>query len=153
MRRGFTLIELIVAVGLIIVLVGLTSFNLLSSQRQVVKTGIVEQVVADIRSQQSKAMAGDGTGSAFGIHFDASSYVLFSGASYNANDNANYVVTLDNNIQFTSTLSNNTLIFTPVSGEVSNYVSGADTITIIDATDSTFHTLHVNSYGVVDQKT
>lgn len=153
MRRGFTLIELIVAMGLIVMLVGLTSFNLLSSQRQVVKTGIVEQVVADIRSQQSKAMQGDDQGSAFGIHFDSSSYVLFSGGSYNANDNSNYVVTLDNNIQFTSTFSGNTIIFTPLNGQVNNYVSGSDTVTIIDATDNSFHTLHVNTYGVVDQKT
>ncbi len=151
--RGLTVIELIVVMGIMAVIITATSFNLLSGQRQVVKSGMVEQVVADVRSQQSKTMSGDGTGSTFGVHFDTSSYVLFTGSVYDANDSSNFVVSLDNNVQFVTSFSGNNIIFTPVSGEVTNYVSGSDTISVIDATDNSVYVLHVNQYGVVDTKT
>lgn len=153
MRRAFTVIELIVVMGIVAVIVGAISFNLLSGQRQVVKTGIVEQVVADIRSQQSKTMIGDGSGASFGVHFGSNFYTLFTGSTYNVNDSSNFVVNMDNNIQFTTTFAGGNIVFTPVSGEVTNYQTGQDTLTEIDATDNTFHILHVNKYGVVDSKT
>lgn len=153
MRAGLTLIELIVVLGIAAVLLGLTSASLLVGQRSAVKTGTVEQVVADIRAQQSRAMAGDGSGAAFGVHFNPTSYVLFTGSVYNANDTSNFTVSLNNNINLSTAFPSGNIIFIPVSGEVSGYVNGSDTITIVDATDNSAHVLHVNKYGVADSQT
>lgn len=153
MRKGLTLIEVIVVMAIVALLAALTSFNLLSGRRQAEKRSVVEQVVSDMRSQQSRAMVGDSLGASFGIHFANNTYTLFTGATFNAADASNFVVTLDNNIEFTTTFLGNNIVFTPVSGEVTNYVLGSDTVTIIDATDTSYHILHINQYGVVDTKT
>jgi len=153
MRRGFTLIEIIVVLGVVALLLVLTSANLLIGQRNVSKTGTTAQIMADIRSQQSRAMLGDNNGSSFGVHINQDNYVLFSGSVYNALDAANFVVSLDNNIFLSTTFANSNIIFTPVSGEVTGFVVGADTITTMDTTDETIEILHVNKYGVIDSQT
>ncbi len=149
-RRGFTLIEMIVVLGVSAVLLTMITVNLLSGQRSVTKTGVVEQIVADIRSQQSKAMMGENNGTAFGVHINEDNYVLFNGATYNAADNTNFAVNLDNNIVLSTAFPNANIVFSAVSGEVTVYVAGQDTITIADATDDSIKILHINRYGVVD---
>lgn len=148
MRHGFTLVEMIVVMAVGAVILTTTTVLLLSGQRQVVKLTAAEQVLSDIRSAQVKAMAGSGGGGAYGIYFGTTSYTLFKGAAYNASDPVNFVVNLDNSVSFTSTFSGSNIIFSAVSGEVNNYVSGADTVTIIDATDNTSKVIHFNKYGV-----
>ncbi|KKU02508.1 MAG: hypothetical protein UX99_C0007G0019 [Candidatus Amesbacteria bacterium GW2011_GWB1_47_26] len=121
MLRGFTLIEMIVVMAIGAVLITATTVNLLGGQRRVVKLAGVEQLVADIRAEQVKAMTGAGAG------------VVDLAA-----------VDLDNSLTISSSYPGNTITFAPLSGE-----TAAGTVTVTDDTDQTTRTLHINKYGVV----
>jgi prepilin-type N-terminal cleavage/methylation domain-containing protein len=150
MRQAFTLIEIIVVLGVVAILLALSSINLLTGQRKVAKIGVIEQLVADIKSQQLKAMTGQDSGSSFGVHLNENNYILFTGSTFSATDSSNFVVNLDNKIILNTTFPNSNILFTPVSGEITGYVIGSDSFSVIDSTDNTSRQLHVNRYGVVD---
>ncbi len=123
MKSGFTLIEMIVVMAIGAVVITATTVNLLGGQRQVVKLSGVEQLVADIRTKQVKAMTGAGT-----TEVDLAT------------------VDLGNNLTIGSSYTGNKITFTAISGETQ-----AGTIAITDDTDGAVKTLHINSYGVVTQ--
>ncbi|KKU95496.1 MAG: hypothetical protein UY27_C0015G0002 [Candidatus Gottesmanbacteria bacterium GW2011_GWA1_48_13] len=121
MKKGFTLIEMIVVMAIGAVVITATTVNLLGGQRRVARLSGVEQLVADIRAEQVKAMTGAGAG------------VADLG-----------VVDLGNSLTISSSYPGNTITFAPLSGET---VVG--TVTVTDDTDQTTRTLHINNYGVV----
>ena len=123
MKRGFTLIEMIVVMAIGVVVITATTVNLLGGQRRVAKLSGVEQLVADIRTENVKTMMGAGAG---GIDLAA--------------------VDLDNSLTIKSSYPGNTITFAPISGETQ-----AGTVTLTDDTDGTVKTLYINSYGVVIQ--
>ncbi|KKU28480.1 MAG: hypothetical protein UX80_C0003G0027 [Candidatus Amesbacteria bacterium GW2011_GWA2_47_11b] len=123
MKRGFTLIEMIVVMAIGAVVITATTVNLLGGQRRVAKLSGVEQLVADIRTAQVKTMMGAGAG------------VIDLAA-----------VDLDNNLTVSSSYPDNTITLTPISGETE-----AGTVTLTDDTDGTVKTLYINVYGVVTQ--
>src|SRR5262245_10764624 len=96
-EEGFTLVELLVAMALIGALMSLTFVNLNQPQRTASVAGAVETLAADLRSQQLKAMAGDGvsssTAQAQGVYIQPTSYTLYKGSSYSAGDTDNIVLT------------------------------------------------------------
>ncbi len=145
MNRAFTLIEMLVVVGIGVVILTTTTVLLLSGQRRVAKISAEVQVLSDIRSAQTKAMAGGGTQ---GVSFGSNAYTLFKGISYNANDTANFVINLDNNINLATAFPGSEIVFLAVSGEINNYVNGSDTVSVVDATDNTNKVIRFNKYGV-----
>ena len=131
MRRGFTLIEMIVVMAIGAVVITATTVNLLGGSRRVVKGAGVGQLVAEIRGEQMRAMTGDTT---------AGAGVLDLGG-----------LDLDNNLTISTTFSGAQIAFAPISGEIVGYIAGQDTVTVVDSTDGTTKTLHINKYGVVIQ--
>jgi prepilin-type N-terminal cleavage/methylation domain-containing protein len=145
MTKGFTLIEMIVVIGIGLVILTTTTVLLLGGQRRVVKISAEEQILSDIRSAQIKAMTGNGSQ---GVYFGSSAYTLYKGSFYNANDGSNFVVNLGDSVQLTTTFSGSNIVFLAVSGEINDYVNGSDSISITDATDNTQRVIHFNKYGV-----
>lgn len=150
LQKGFTLIELIVAIAILTILITLATINLAKSQRTNTLDGAMQQVTSDFQGQQVKAMVGDTEGrsvpDAYGIYCNGTSYVLFHGASYNPSDSSNFTVPLDSSLQFTAT---STVIFSRVSGEVSGYNNAANTIVIQDTTNNATETAQFNALGVI----
>lgn len=130
---GFTLIELILIMGVIAVLFAVSSINLTGSQQKASVNSTIASLVADIKSQQFKAMTGDG-GTDHGIRFDTTSYILLP---------ENFVVDLGNNLQLSTTFPANTITFSQGSGEITGFTTGSDTVTLGD------QTLRLNLYGVI----
>ncbi len=86
MRKGFSLIEILVAVGIIAVvsLVVLPSF--LGTSHQTVLNSAAQQIVSAVRESQSRSVS-QTRGAQWGIHFDNSTntapfYAIFTGSSY-----------------------------------------------------------------------
>ena len=154
-RPGFTLIELIVVFGVLLTLFAVTSVNLLNSQRRSSQSSAISSLVADLKSQQTKAMSGDTEGRAttdhYGLYIQASSYTLFHGSGYSSSDSANVVINTNDNIQFSTTFPSSSLIFTKGSGEILNFVSGSNTISVIDPSGSPTKVIQFNKYGVIIQ--
>ena len=150
-RSGFTLPELLMVMGILVVLFSFVSQSLLGGQHQVSVNSTVSQLIADIKLQQSKAMWGDTEGRAtadsYGIYLNSNQYILFHGSAYSSGDPDNIPVSLDNNITVSPAQA---FIFAQGSGEIIGYDSNADTITISSISDS--KTLEFNQYGVIVNK-
>lgn len=150
-QSGFTLIELVVVMGIILMLFGFVSFNLIGVQRGTSLNSIVDVLASDMASQQTKAMQGSGlsSGNSYGIYFEESKYTLFQGTIYSPSDINNFIVSLDSGVVFTNvTFPSNSLVFSPRSGEVNDFSNGQNTITIFDSQGTKTETITVNRYGV-----
>jgi len=153
-NKGFTLLEIVLVVSIILILFGVVSINLSRSQRITSLSGNLQTLISDLKAQQIKAMSGATDGRAiadnYGIYFSATKYTLFHGFVYNPTDPSNYDVSLDDNINFSSIgFKNNTLVFLQETGEVSTYSAIANTITIKNIAGTEQKTMTINNYGVI----
>jgi prepilin-type N-terminal cleavage/methylation domain-containing protein len=150
--KGFTLVEVVVVMALLAILSGLAVVNLIGNQREVVADASASTLIADLRTQQMKAMMGDDSGGAtaqsYGILFETNSYTLFAGSSYSASDPNNFEVQIDG-LTIDSTLPADTVIFNKASGEVSGFTAGQNTVTFTNSGGDTT-ILDINRYGVVN---
>ena len=153
---GFTLIELIVVISIISILIGIITTNLLNSRQKASSNSTVTSLVADINQHQIKAMTGEtevtGVIVNKGVYFEPTRYTLFSGSQYNPQDQGNFIVPLDDALQFTSiTFPNSTILFASVSGEIVGFQNGANSISIRNTLSNEQKTIQMNRYGVITQ--
>lgn len=154
MRKGFSLVEVLVVTAALATLFGLVSVNLLSARGKADMSSSVNTAIADIRSQQLKAMLGEtqsASVSAYGVYFTTSNYVLFRGSSYNPADSANVTISLPDSLRFTViNLPSAQVVFSPGSGEVSSFVSNQNSLTLGNTQTNETKTFLINRLGVVD---
>lgn len=143
--RGFTLVELMVSMGILVLLFALSSVNVSQLPSNTLQETNLDILISDIRSQQTLSMS---SGFSYGIHFESDGYTMFKGNTYTQGLPTNTVVPLDQGIVFTDiTFPDSTIIFSPGSGDVSNYISGQDSFSIkSDATNKTT-VVKINKYG------
>ncbi len=150
---GFTLVELLVVMGLVAILGGLSFINLVRPQTSAALSTNVQGIMTDLRSQQLKAMAGDSMSASaaqpYGIYVEANRYTLFKGAPYSAGDTDNFVVPAENGITFSSTFPSGQVIFTKGAGEVSGYSGSANTITVTNTLSNESKIITLNALGAV----
>lgn len=153
-QKGFTFLEVMITTVTMAILFGVVTFNLLRTQNLSSKQSNLDKLVSDIRAQQTKAMTGSTEGRTtadnYGIYFMSDRYVLFHGSSYSSSDTTNYNVSLPSDVQIQSTtLPDNTLLFSTLSGEMIGYSQSANSIILklVNAGDQSVITL--NRYGVI----
>jgi len=152
--KGFVLIELIVVMAMLAVLTGMITVTTLGSQRRAALTSTVDTLVADLRSQQTKAMTGVTSGgvipAGYGVLFQSDRYSMFQGASYSASLTTNAPVIIDSRVRFSSIkLPNSSVVFASKSGEIVGYNAQSNSVTV-NQLDSTFSkTIYFNHYGVI----
>ncbi len=150
-QKGFTLPEIIIITGIILMLFGFITLNVINTQYQTSISTTVDTLIADIKSQQIKAMAGNKeTGSSpesYGIHFESNKYTLFHGSTYSPGDSSNFTINLSFNIQFRSN-SRSEIIFEKGSGEIYQFSNSTNQIILQDTTGNT-KTISINLYGTV----
>lgn len=154
-EKGFTLIEITTVIGILIILIGLTTINVLHARRQSVLTASVDTFITDLKQQQLKAMVGDTEGRAtsddYGIHFGTNNYTLFHD-TYSPTEQTNSTIELGDNIRFSAvTFSNSQIIFFKNSGEVVNFDPNpnSNTITLVDITNNLQKKITINRYGII----
>jgi prepilin-type N-terminal cleavage/methylation domain-containing protein len=152
-QAGFTLIEMMSVMGIFLILTAFMAFNILRPQQQASLDTAVTTLQADLKSQQIRAMAGDAdtTSSAksFGVYLEPTKYTLFTGTSFSAADTSNYVVTLDPAINLVSiNVPSTQIIFSPLSGEMTNFSSTQTTFIVRNINTNEQKTLTINRYGI-----
>lgn len=136
---GLTIIELIVVMGIIMTLFVIGSITFIKPQQKANIDAVVNTLIADIKSEQTKAMAGD---------LSSNFTILFESKSYNIGD---YKVSLPESIEIKNiTFVDNKLIFQKGSGEF-NYSGNQNSLVVSTETGDEPVQIIINKYGAVQK--
>ena len=150
-EHGFTLIELLLVMGIAAILLTFISVNLLKSQRTTSLATAVDTLVADLKSQQIKAMNGtsaDGsTVSSYGVTFGSGKYTLFHGET-DPHNSTDFDVAFDGPLTVALSPAGyaSELVYEKLTGEIKNFASPT-TVTVSNGIETKVIT--VNKLGVI----
>lgn len=145
-KYSFTLIEMLVTMGLITILVTIVTRNLFTARHQASISTTILSLVNDIKEQQNKAMIGDN----YSVYFEPTRYTLFRGQDYLPSAPDNFVVDLETSLKLTNiNLPQSKIVFASGSGEIVNFVSGQNTLTIENSQTGQAHIINLNRLGVI----
>lgn len=148
-QKGLTIIELMVAIGILLVLFALTTINISRLPSSAAQSSGYDLLISDIRSQQNMSMT---RGLSYGVEFEGTSYILFTGTSFNPADSNNFIVNLDPNLSFTGSsfptnANGSYVVFSVGTGDFANYISGHDSISITNNATGEVKQVRINKYG------
>jgi prepilin-type N-terminal cleavage/methylation domain-containing protein len=152
-QAGFTMVELLVVMALFATLITLTTVTLVRPQASASITKTANALVADIKAQQLRAMAGDSDSASsaqpYGIYVQGGQYTMFKGSAYSGADSDNFVIGAGSGITLSTTFASTQVVFAKGTGEVNSFNGSANTITVSSATSGQTKTITINRYGVV----
>lgn len=152
-QSGLTLIEMMLVVGILALLFAIGVVSLSTIQIVTTSTSATTVLISDLKTQQVKAMVGDTEGRGvpdnYGIKILSDQYILFHGNSYNPSDSSNFSVPVPETYTLSTTFPNSTLLFASDSGELVNFTTGLDTVTLTNTTSSKTEVIKLNKYGTV----
>ncbi len=90
---GFTLLEILVAVGILVILLAIAMAAYGNFSRQIDLDVTTQGMLSVLRDARSRTLASEAETN-YGVHFETDKYVLFPGAVYNASASANRVYNL-----------------------------------------------------------
>lgn len=153
LEQGFTLVELLLVLGLFTIIFALSNISLTGLIAKTSTQEFTQTLISDLRRQQNRAMTGEtagGSAQAYGVHFEPTSYTLFSGDSFNPAATDSIFVQLPTDLQFQSiNLPGQQIVFSQHNGDVAGYASDASTVTLHNTTDNAVVTLTFNALGVI----
>ena len=147
---GFTLVELLIIIGLFTILSSFAVINLIRPQTKANLDATVTVLISDIKEQQLKAMIGDAGGDtpgAYGVYFGTNQYTLFKGSTYSPSDTNNFVVSFQGDATSTTTFASSQVVFSQRSGEVASFSASNNTVTITSSGDA--KTITINALGTI----
>lgn len=145
--RGFTLLELLIVIGVLVLLAGI----ILSSFSEFRNSKVLDTAVEDVLTVLSQARGdtlASKDGYQYGVHLDADQVVLYRGATYSSIDPTNVGVPLDGALEITSialTGGGQNILFDRLTGKTSQ--SGTFVIRVAGDTAKT-RTITVNGTGI-----
>jgi len=80
-RQGFTLIETLIVISVVILIVSLALFSYRYFEKKTELETITQKIVATLKLAQTKTLASENN-SQYGVHFENNQYILFSGDTY-----------------------------------------------------------------------
>ncbi|MEK7610642.1 MAG: prepilin-type N-terminal cleavage/methylation domain-containing protein [Patescibacteria group bacterium] len=148
MKTGFTLIEMLMVIGLLALAVGIVLAPFVSFRSQQALSGGAGELAALITSARAKTLASEGD-TVYGVHLEVSRATLFAGSTYVAGAASNQVLEL-NSLLTLSTISLNgggvDMIFNRLTGKTSQ--SGTLTVTL-SSDVAQAKTVTVSATGVI----
>lgn len=161
LQSGFTLVELIVAIGVFVLLATLGILTLIRSQQKSSLESEKNKIVATINEAQGRGIMGDEAGTNettnFGIYFQQDRYTLFRGTTFVPDDDYNFLTILGRNIRFSSidlpsncVANNDCVIFKKRSGEVKDFDQNHNTLQVQATSSGEEITISINKLGVAN---
>lgn len=149
-NEGFSLVELIVAIGMFFLLAGVLAISTTPKGKKQNQDLIIQNVIAELRHQQLRSMGVASELGVFGVQFGTNGYDFFSGNEY-IPESIEYTTKLEQGYHIQTTLPDNQVLFSRLSGEVMNWSDQGNTISIISEDESTT-ILTINKLGVVSSQ-
>ncbi len=150
-NQGFTLIEILITLTIAVILIAATIAGINLLPKQVTLDSNAQNVLSVLRLARSQTLSSKGATN-YGVHFETSKYVLFSGDTYVAGTSTNKEYTLTGvtigSISLTG--SGSEVVFDRVRGTTSE--DGTVTLTLT-ADTSKISTLTINPSGQVSLTT
>ncbi len=145
-NRGFSLLEILLVVGIMGVLAAVIAFPLSSFHRAQKIRGATADVSSLVQQAQSLTLASHDS-LQYGVHLTTSTATLFSGTTYTANAASNRVMALPSGVTATWSLqgSGANIIFERLTGETNQY----GTITLSLSSPTLSRTITVSKLGSV----
>lgn len=147
------MVELLLVMGILATLFGISTINLINLPAKTATETSVTVLISDIKSQQIKSMVGDtegrGTPDNYGIKIEPDGYTLFHGQNFIATESSNFKIPNERNFSYSSTFSNNIIVFASGSGEILNFIEGQNSITNTNDSTGQSKTLEINKFGVI----
>lgn len=144
MKRGFSVIEAITVIGIMLILFGIMmySYNIISSRKHV--EVITDSISTKLEQAKIDSISGK-NGQSSGVHFNTTGYVYFSGSSFNPSDVTNSSSSVPTRIQITKSFSSggNDIIFTRITGipNATGTIQISDTVNPLSSSTITIGTL------------
>lgn len=151
MQGGFSLIEMIVVVAVMLTLVGLATASYRTFGQNVSLETAAQRVVIVLDEARNRTI-GSEDDSHFGVHFETDKYVLFKGNVYDENSSDNVIHTLPTGIEISSIVlagGGDDVAFAGVSGATTN----TGTVTLQRSSDpAVTQTIAISALGQADQE-
>lgn len=130
-HKGFSLVEMLIVISILMVIlaIALYSFTTAKSKKQLEIA--VNSIDFKLEEAKTNALAGK-NGKNFGIQFSSTTYVYFSGNSYNPSDTTNSSTTIASNLQISTSIAGDTVIFSRLTG----MPQATGTITVTDTSNA-----------------
>jgi prepilin-type N-terminal cleavage/methylation domain-containing protein len=147
MRRGVTLLELLMVIGILSILFTVST---MSFSGIVGRSGL-DATAAQIKSTLQKAQQNAQNGKNGGVYFGTdSSYTYFWTTSYVEGELTNEIVNLPSGYRISSnTFPADTAIFNHVTGWLSGYVDPAEVV-LTDTGNGASRVVNINPWGIID---
>jgi prepilin-type N-terminal cleavage/methylation domain-containing protein len=154
-RGGFTLIELMIVLGIIVMLLSLVTFSF----RRTWFSGNMEATVDEINQALYKAqvesisgVSEDGTSASnFGVRFEQGMLIVFPGSVYVSGADGNEEISWNEGLRLTTiNLPDQSVVFSRVSGEVENYTVGQNSLVLTNSQTGESETLVINRMGTME---
>lgn len=146
-KSGFTLIEIIVVLGILAILGTGASILFMSIQSNNSRELIINEITTVIRSSQTRAMYGESQ-SEFGVQFFSNRYVEFVGTTYSEGnpDNVEHLLPAGVSLSGVNFNGESSVYFTRIIGEASS--AGSLEIQVVGRSGA--KRLTINELGVVN---
>lgn len=134
MKKGFTIVEMILVIVIIILMSGAVFLSIREYVRGQALSGAATAIAAVLSDARTRTLSGK-DGVQYGVHFEADKIVLFSGTSYSEGAAGNEVTVLDSQVVISDIAlsgGGDDIIFEKLTGDVDAH----GTITVELKTDS-----------------
>lgn len=109
-RLGFTLIEFIIALAIILLLILLVIPGLGFFNKEEVLEGQIEEIISTLRLARNKTLASEGSQN-YGVYFESNQFILFASTTYNPSDPANKAFAVNQDLEISEINFTDQLIF------------------------------------------
>lgn len=155
-RAGFTLVELIMVLGIVAIIFSISLIGLSVFGPGDDLEGFYEVFITNLKQQQVYALTGQTSGQGnngdYGIYIDDNKYVLFKGEGYDEENSSNFEIGSDDFL-LSTTFPQSTIMFTKDGGVINDYTAGSNTISFEHLHDNKRIVVSLGEYGTIEQTT
>jgi len=145
-KKGFTLVELLVATAIMVVMISIGVVTFVSSKNASSLNSYTDGIISSLEQARGNALSGKG-GSSYGIKFTTNTltHTLFTGSTYSSSATTNVVTQIGTGYTLTTNLtgSSNTIVFSRLTG----VPSATGTITLLQQATSKSKIITIGTQG------